>query len=422
MIIVGENQNNAGAETNQQMLRKMHLRQIFDLVLANKQVSRAWIAQQLGLSSTAVASLADELIESGMLIEKGLGDLKTAGRKPVIFEINSAGQQIVTVCIDLNKIDFVLYNLDCTEKECIRMKFSGADYVQYIRHILSQSKELDPQKVAALCVTLPAFADPGSHRLLLNILDISDDMAFMEELSGLFPDAVLVVGNDSATFSYAEKEFISAPGVDNLIYINYSYGIGAGIIVGGRMFNGVHGSPGEIGHMSIDVNGPQCECGNKGCLERMTSLAVILRQVKAKIQQGGYSMVSGMLNENQNDITIDMICEAFHQKDFLVTEVIQDNARKLSVGIKNIISIFNPQEIVLGGHAHKFGKQFYDMILEHMSGMDAWRLTHDLKIRYTGIDENGSNLGIAKYYLDHILSFDGRTVEQNIQQNNGGEC
>ena len=115
-----------------------------------------------------------------------------------------------------------------------------------------------------MCVAVPAIADCGSQRLLLNILEIEDEGKFLADMSALFPRAVLLIGNDSAAYAYGEKNLPRQMGSKNLIYINYTHGIGAGIIIDGKIFNDTKHNTGEIGHMSIDMNGPQCVCGNQG--------------------------------------------------------------------------------------------------------------------------------------------------------------
>lgn len=406
MLIIGNRQEtiNQGL-TNQQQMQKIHLRQVFDVVLKNKRVSRSRLARKLGLSAPAISALVDILQEQGALVNSGLGVHKAAGRRPVMVEVNKNYHQIITFGLNLKEIDYVLYDFTCGVLEKRRLRISGNDYIHYLKKLMEESEILDMNKVQAVCVSVPAIADSLRHRLLLNVLDIADDKKFLHELGELCPGAMHLVSNDAAAFAYAEKEFSEEVDQGNLIYINHSYGVGAGIIINGEVFNGACGSPGEIGHMSIDMNGPQCVCGNKGCLEKMIGLSTILREIRSKVEEGGFSVISQMVEGDLENLDIEIVADALKQKDLLVTEVIRDVAYKLSIGIKNIISIFNPQEIVIGGDAHKFGDTFLDMVLQNMNGMEAWTLSDDVNIRYTRIDEYGANLGLAKYFLDNLLEF-----------------
>lgn len=402
MFVYGDNADNNFELVNQQQLRVYHLRQLFDLILEHKRVSRTWLAHYMKLSTTAVASLVDELLDAGVLVSVGQGISKTAGRKPMMLELNRGWRQIVTFRLDMDEIEYALYDMMCEPLEEIKRPIKGNSYVHEMKEILRSSRALEKDNVIAMCVTVPAVADGLSQRLLLNVLDIEDDRKFLEEVSQMFPEAELLVSNDSAAYAYAEKE--SNPEIGNLIFINYTYGIGAGIIIDGKVFNDTRRNTGEIGHMSIDMNGPQCICGNRGCLERMISIPAIIRETQKQLDNGSYSIITDLCNNNPSEIDIEMIIYAFLHEDMTVSQVIEDMARKLSFGIRNLLSMFHPQEIVIGGIAHRFGDKFLKMLIRDTNGLSYWDALYKTEIRYTQIKEFGANRGIAKYYLDNVMA------------------
>lgn len=412
MFVYGD-QGTADTElVNQQQLKSYHLRQLFDLVLENKRVSRTWLARYMRLSTTAVSSLVDELLENEVLVSVGQGVSKTAGRKPIMLEVNRNWRQIVTFRLDLDGIEYVLYDMVCQPLEKIKRRIKGNDYVTEMDAILKQSEALSRENVISMCVAVPAIADCGSQRLLLNILEIEDEGKFLADMSALFPRAVLLIGNDSAAYAYGEKEFASADGIENLIYINYTHGIGAGIIIDGKIFNDTKHNTGEIGHMSIDMNGPQCVCGNRGCLERMISIPAIVRETRRKIDGGSYSIITELCGSDLSRLDIEMVIYAFLHDDMMVCQIIKDMVSKLSFGIRNIFSMFHPQEVVIGGIAHRFGERFLKMLVQYTKGSSYWESLYETKIRYTQIQEFGANLGMAKYYLDSVMSLDRNEAVQ----------
>lgn len=412
MFVYGDKATADAEPVNQQQLKSYHLRQLFDLVLENKRVSRTWLARYMKLSTTAVSSLVDELLENEVLVSVGQGVSKTAGRKPIMLEVNRKWRQIVTFRLDLDEVEYVLYDMVCQPLEKIKRRIEGNDYVAEMKAILKQSVMLNRKDVISICVAVPAIADCESQRLLLNILELEDEGKFLKDMSGLFPSAVLLIGNDSAAYAYSEKEFASAEGIENLIYINYTHGIGAGIIIDGKIFNDTKHNTGEIGHMSIDMNGPQCICGNRGCLERMISIPAIVRETKRKIETGSYSIITDLCRNDLSKLNIEMVIYAFLHGDMMVSQIIKDMAFKLSFGIRNIFSMFHPQEVVIGGIAHRFGEQFLKMLIKYTKGSSYWESLYETKIRYTQIQEYGANLGMAKYYLDSVMSLDRNEAVQ----------
>lgn len=418
MFVYGRPRAETTDSYTQQQLRTLHLRQIFDIVLERGTVARSAIAKELKLSQTAVSSLADELLYAGALVTAGAGILKGAGRRPQLLELNRSWKQIVTFMLNPKHAEYALCDSSGQITEALTVPVQGSNYVEAVREAVRTSPNIHPMDVAAVCVAVPAITDAEEQRLLLNVLDMEDDREFLDAMASLFPEADLLVGNDSAAYAYAEKEYGAGKDVQNLIYINYTHGIGAGIVVDGTIFNEDKYRTGEIGHMSIDINGPQCICGNRGCLERVASIPAIVREASQAIEDGGYSVLIDLGNKNAGGITIDRMIEAYRQGDRLTEQIIDSMAEKLSVGIRNLLCMFHPEEVVIGGMAHRFGERFLQKVKDSSRGTFYWDQIYQTEIRYTRIEEYGANLGMAKYYLDQILTFDknwaGQTDEYHV--------
>jgi glucokinase len=162
--------------------------------------------------------------------------------------------------------------------------------------------------------------------------------------------------NDTSAAAWGEHCYGRGRGVDNLIFLAIGTGIGGGIIIDGRLYHGVNGSAGEIGHMTIDVNGPQCSCGNIGCLEMLASGTAIAKEAMARIAQGAKSSLAGLAPEG---ITAERVSVAAQRGDPLALEVISRAGGYLGVGMVNLVNLFNPELIVVGGGVAGMG----DMLL-----------------------------------------------------------
>jgi glucokinase len=166
--------------------------------------------------------------------------------------------------------------------------------------------------------------------------------------------------NDADAAALGEHQFGAGTGVDNLIYLTIGTGVGGAIIIDGQLYTGACGSAGEIGHMTIDVNGPRCECGNVGCLETLASGKAIAREVKKRLSAGGRSSLTEAVAGKVENITTEAVARAAQQSDDLATSVIKDVATYLGVGMVNLVNIFNPEMIVVGGGVAGMG----DLLLE----------------------------------------------------------
>jgi len=165
--------------------------------------------------------------------------------------------------------------------------------------------------------------------------------------------------NDASAAALGEHRFGAGKGVSNLIYLTVSTGIGGGIIINDSLYCGVSGGAGEIGHMTIDVNGPKCNCGNNGCLETLASGTAVAREAIKRISRGEKSSLIDIVEGEIENITAEKVGIAAQHGDSLALEVITEAATYLGVGLANLVNIFNPEMIIVGGGLAKLGELLF---------------------------------------------------------------
>lgn len=161
--------------------------------------------------------------------------------------------------------------------------------------------------------------------------------------------------NDASAAALGEHRMGAGRGLDNLIYITVSTGIGGGLVINGQLYNGTDGCAAEIGHMIISVGGPACKCGQHGCFEAMASGTAIARMAKERVTAGGGSLLAELTGEKIEDITAELVAEAARRGDALALSVISEAARYLGIGLANLVNIINPQMIIVGGGVSRMG-------------------------------------------------------------------
>jgi glucokinase len=161
--------------------------------------------------------------------------------------------------------------------------------------------------------------------------------------------------NDANAAALGEHYLGAGRGVDSLIYLAIGTGIGGAIIIDGKLYTGACGGAGEIGHMTIDTNGPRCECGNVGCLEQLAAGKAIAREAKERLGSGERSTLTEAVAGKVENITAKEVAVAAQKGDPLAGEVINSAATYLGIGMVNLVNIFNPEMIVVGGGVAKMG-------------------------------------------------------------------
>ena len=135
----------------------------------------------------------------------------------------------------------------------------------------------------------------------------------------------------------------------NLIGIFVGTGLGGGLIINGELYGGFNHTAGEIGHMVLDINGPKCGCGNKGCFEALASRTAIFQQIKTGIKDGQKTILTEMLGDDLGDLRSGDLRKAIRRGDKFVDKVVETAAEYIGIGVANLVNILSPEVVVLGG-------------------------------------------------------------------------
>jgi len=168
--------------------------------------------------------------------------------------------------------------------------------------------------------------------------------------------------NDANAAALAEHRFGAGRGVDHMIYVTASTGIGGGFILDGRLYRGATGAAAEVGHMTILPHGPRCGCGNRGCLEALASGTAIAREARERVARGVPTLIAELAEGDLDRITAQMVAQAAEQGDAEAREIIETAMIYLGVGMANLVNVLNPQVLVIGGGLTKMGPRLFDPV------------------------------------------------------------
>jgi len=208
--------------------------------------------------------------------------------------------------------------------------------------------------------------------------------------------------NDASAAVFGEHCFGAGKGIANLIYLAIGTGIGGGIIIDGQLYVGVDGCAGEIGHMTVDVNGQRCNCGNVGCLETLASGTAMAKEAIKCLSRGEKSSLVILAKGKLENITAKMIAQAARQGDSLARGVIAKAAHYLGVGMVNLVDIFNPELIIVGGGVAQMGDLFLEparrVVRERAFSLPA----HTVRIVRAKLGNNSGIIGAALFVFQEI--------------------
>jgi glucokinase len=209
--------------------------------------------------------------------------------------------------------------------------------------------DLEPRQIRAVGIGVPGSINAEEGRVIFSPnLPGWEDIPIKRELEKAL-DLPVFVENDAnvCTLGVHVGELGGKPRY--LVGIFLGTGIGGGLILDGRLHSGFNHTAGEIGHMILEVGGPKCGCGNRGCFEALASRSAIVRRIQSAVKDGQKTLLTEMLDDNLQDLRSGDLRKALKKGDKLVDKVIEDAAEYTGIAVGNIINLFNPQYIVLGG-------------------------------------------------------------------------
>lgn len=397
-------------KADQQQMKVANQGLILRLIHQEAPLSRADLTARTKLSPTTVSSLVGNLIERGLVHETGIDPSRSSGRKPILLDINPAGAVLAAAELQTDSINLAVYDL--RGRETARQSVPVVDYagvgvclIRGIEQLLS-SNGLPERLLMGICLGVPGIIDPARGIVTAStVLPIQPDNRFLAAIQNRYAGARVILENQSSLCAYAELEHQLIAGRRNLIFMDIDVGIGAGIVLDGKLFRGSDGMAGEIGHMTVDLKGPKCACGNRGCLERMASVPALIQRVSYGMMSGRRTCISEFTQGDLNKIGIPVLRQAADAGDLLVLEAIDETAQALAAGIISVFNLLNLQAVVLGGAMAQLGDCLLDRVnAAVVRGVLATTARPAERLVFcSGIKENAATQGGARLLLDQLL-------------------
>ncbi|HVB73319.1 MAG TPA: ROK family protein [Ktedonobacteraceae bacterium] len=193
---------------------------------------------------------------------------------------------------------------------------------------------------------------PGPLDSARGVVIFSPNLAWREvPLAALLSSELGVpvkIEDDARCAALGEARRGAARGAQNVVYVTISTGIGGGVIINGNIYRGSHGCAGEVGHVTLDANGPLCACGNAGCFESLASGTAIAARARQAVQHGDETMLARFRDEPAL-LTAEHVIEAAEAGDGVASRIVETASTYIGIGLAAVAAMYDPQLIVLGG-------------------------------------------------------------------------
>ncbi|ENM5834136.1 sugar metabolism global transcriptional regulator Mlc [Vibrio metoecus] len=330
-------------------IKQINAGRVYKLIDQKGPISRIDLSKESELAPASITKITRELIDAHLIHETTVQEAISRGRPAVGLQTNNMGWQFLSMRLGRGYLTIALHELGGEVLIDTKIDIHEIDQDDVLARLLFEIEEFfqtyaaQLDRVTSIAITLPGLVNSEQGIVLQMPHYNVKNLALGPEIykaTGL----PVFVANDTRAWALAEKLFGHAQDVDNSVLISIHHGLGAGIVLDGRVLQGRHGNIGELGHIQIDPKGKRCHCGNYGCLETVASSQAIRDQVKARIMAGETSCLAII-----EDISIEDICAAAADGDPLAVDVIQQLGRYLGAAIAIVINLFNPDKVLIGG-------------------------------------------------------------------------
>lgn len=348
-----------------------------------------------------MSAIVNDLLSTG-LVEETRAGVSSGGRRPIILEFQDRASFIVGIELGATHISCVLADLRCNVRASWSVPAAVRENPELaldkmltgVQAVL-EAGEVPQSRLLGLGVAVPSPVDherPGE--LLPLVVPKWAGYNIATHLQNAFARPVFV-DNDANLGALAELWWGAGSSVKDLAYIKVATGIGAGLIIDGRIFRGSAGVAGEIGHTSIDQNGPRCICGLKGCLTTLIGTPALLKRAEDALRQSG----SNRTSPPNIDELVDMALDG----DRAAVGVLGYAGDTLGVGIANMLNLLNPKMVILGGGIARAGDLLLDAVRDAIVRLSLPASISNAEIRATGLNEWGIAVGAATLVLEAAL-------------------
>lgn len=385
---------------NKRLLRDLNQSIVFNMIVERGSISRTELAKQSGLPAATITRIVGNFLTAGLVSEVS-SEESSGGRRPVLLSINPSAGYIVGVKLREDSMTVAICDLNCTIIHALEENtLANADTLPHrvveaiaeaVKRCLSEAG-ISVRKVLGVGVGLSGLIDSSRgicrYSAILNWRDVELGPALEFKLR-----LPVRMDNDVNTLAVAERYFGAGRDAANFLLVTVGRGVGLGIVVGGEIYRGSHGGAGEFGHMTVDTSAdaPLCNCGKRGCLEAIASDYGILRAA------------TGIDPGHHVEDTIGTLIDRARMGDANTQAIFTRAGNALGVAVANLINIFDPARVLLGGEGMRAGELILGPLRNTMPQHIFGRSNADIALDILQTNEANWARGAASLVLHEVF-------------------
>lgn len=397
-------------KANRELMRDLNVNLVINLVKSRGPISRAALARESKLSPAAVSGIVARLMRTGILSEIA-GRPVGVGRPPVLLRLNERAAYVVGIKLTEHGLTTVVTNLaaEVINSSVSRARLVGdpqaamAAIEAAVRAALAASR-VKRKEVLGIGIGLAGIVDAAHGVCRFSHILKWRDVSLSEPLRRKLQIPVWV-DNDVNTLAVAEKWYGAGIGLRHFLTATVGRGIGLGIVANGEIYRGAFGGASEFGHTIVMPDGPRCQCGRSGCLEALVSEPALRARASAMLGR---------------TITSQQLVELAEAGDPAVVRVLQEGGRQLGLALANLVTLMNPERLIISGEGTRLGPVFFDVVKEVIREAPFAEMGAELDVVVQPWGDDAWAVGAATLVLRELFSLNAGEEQNSLPQRLAG--
>lgn len=368
-------------------------------------ISRIELSRQMNLTRAAITAIVSDLQSAGLVRE--IEAHYPSGRRPIVLEINPDRGHVVGIDMGATHVTILVTDysarvvremdepLDINEGPTVCLP-----RVEALVHQILAEAGLSLKDISAVGAGVPGPVVAGVGVMGPPIMPGWDGYPIRDDLAKRFGVPVSL-SNDAELGAIGEWAYGAGRGERDLAYIKVGTGIGAGLLLDGQIYRGATGSSGEIGHITIEENGPICTCGNRGCLEALAGGRAIANRAIQEINNGRRTLLTEISPVSQ--IRSRDVIAAARRGDLLSQQIVSEAGVHLGTALASLVNLFNPSMVVVGGGVAQIGDLLLEPIRETVHQRSLLPASRSVRITSALLGRRSSAMGAVVQALSIVL-------------------
>ncbi|WP_422443689.1 ROK family transcriptional regulator [Thermoanaerobacterium sp. DL9XJH110] len=394
-----------------------------NIIKEHEPISRQELAKITGLTPPAITGIIRELLNMGLVKEVGL-DKSRGGRRPVKLKFNPEAGYVIGIEVTRFETSMGIADLKNDPTGINIIKLDMTDPETGIPQLVNAIKQVMQDEIhrgknfLGIGIAFPGLLNVGEGvvKRSINLGPKWQGFPVKKAIETQLGLPVFVENNSNAS-ALAERWFGGGTAYRNLVYINLGEGISAGIIMDDRIVQGFQGHAGEIGHIVIMEEGPLCNCGNRGCLESICGIPALVRRANSELPLTKDGDPLKEVWKTKGKVGIDDILKFVSIEGCYSHELLKQMARYVGIAIADVVNLYNPEAVFIGGKMAVSAKIFLDVLKETVDSHAFPEIARATSINVSFLDGNSGVIGACALALRELFKSSSNMLA-NIQLNN----